>query len=466
MPMVVLKAPNSIIIVFMQRILVTLFFLFIFTNFFLIDSQVFSQSAQGEIWVVPIEGEITPVTAKLVRSRIEKANSTIPQPTALVLLIDTPGGRIDAMEKIADSILRDAFMPTIAVVENAYSAGALIAMSAESLVMLPGSAIGAALPVTLNPTTSTGLSPAEEKINSAVREKFVSVAQARGRNEQVAEAMVNPRIEVPGLATDKELVTLSAADAVEQNIADLEATNLHEALRELGYGNANIVRLSPSATEHVALWLTRPLIAAILLAVGIIGILLEIFIPGFGLPGILGTLALLLFFGGTLVASPTGIWDIALVLLALILIALELFIIPGFGVAGVLGIAILGYATWRIFEGDAVSAFAYTTIFGGCLLTLLLWLFYTGRLGKFLVLSEVVSNNNKGSKVTTNSAPLEHLSHLVEKEGLALSDLRPAGIALINNERIDVVTQGDFINADTPIKVLRIEGNRVIVRVL
>ncbi len=446
----------------MKRILYTLVLLLFFINLFLAESQ----TTQGEIWIVPIDTEITPVTAKLVNSRIEKANLSNPQPLALVFLIDTPGGRIDAMEKITDAILLDALVPTIAIVKNAFSAGALIAMSAESLVMLPGSAIGAALPVTLNPTTSTGLSPAEEKINSAVREKFVSVAQARGRNELVAEAMVNPRIEVPGLATDKELITLSASDAVEHNIADLEAPNLREALQELGYGNANIVELKPSSTERVALWLTSPLVAAILLAVGIIGILLEIFIPGFGLPGILGTLALLLFFSGTLVASPSGVWDVALIVLALILIVLELFVIPGFGIAGVLGLAILGYGTWRIFEGDAIAAFAYTSIIAGSLLTMLFWLFYTGKLGRILILSDSIGKSSQGPRITTNAAPLENLSHLVNKEGVALSDLRPAGIANINDERVDVVTQGDFINAKTHIKVLRIEGNRVVVKAL
>ena len=446
----------------MKRILNIFLFLVLFTSFLLAESQ----TARGEIWVVPIDTEITPVTAKLVSSRIEKANTSNPQPLALVFLIDTPGGRIDAMENIADSILLDALVPTIAVVKNAISAGALIAMSAESLVMLPGSSIGAALPVTLNPTTSTGLSPAEEKINSVVREKFVSVAQARGRNEQIAEAMVNPRIEVPDIATDKELVTLSAADAVKHNIADLEAPNLRQALQELGYGDASIVELKPSATERVALWLTSPLVAAVLLAVGIIGILLEIFIPGFGLPGILGTLALLLFFGGTLVASPSGIWDVALIMLALILIVLELFVIPGFGIAGVLGLAVLAYSTWRIFEGDAIAAFAYTSIVGGCLLAMLFWLFYTGKLGRILILSDSIGKSSRSPKVTTNAAPLENLSHLVDKEGVALSDLRPAGIASFNNERVDVVTQGDFINANTPIKVLRIEGNRVVVKAL
>ncbi len=451
------------ILLSMKRFFYVFLFLTLLTSIFWVGAQ----SARAEIWIIPIETEITPVTTKFVKSRIEQANATRPQPSAIVFLIDTPGGRVDAMMKIADTILSTPLMPTIAVVRNAISAGALIAMSAESLVMLPGSSIGAALPVTLNPTTSTGLSPAEEKINSVVREKFVSVAQVRNRNELVAEAMVNPRIEVPGLATDKELVTLSAADAVEHNIADLEAPNLREALKELGYGDdVNTLRMGPSATERVALWVTSPLVAAVLLAVGVIGILLEVFIPGFGLPGILGTFALLLFFGGTLIASPSGIWDIALIMVALILIVLELFVIPGFGIAGILGLAVLGYATWRIFEGDAIAAFAYTSIIGGCLLAMILWLFYTGKLGRFLVLSDSIGKSSQSPKVTTNAAPLENLSHFVDKEGIALSDLRPAGIARINDERVDVVTQGDFINANTPIKVLRIEGNRVVVKAL
>ena len=153
-------------------------------------------------------------------------------------------------------------------------------------------------------------------------------------------------------------------------------------------------------------------------------------------------------------------------MLALILIVLELFVIPGFGIAGILGLFVLGYATWRIFEGDAIAAFAYTSIIGGCLLAMLFWLFYTGKLGRFLILSDSIGKSSQSPQVVTNTAPLENLSQFVDKEGLALSDLRPAGIARINDERVDVVTQGDFINANTAIKVLRIEGNRVIVKAI
>src|SRR5690606_31817288 len=145
------------------------------------------------------------------------------QPLALLFLIDTPGGQVSAMERIVDAIMLEAQVPTLAVVRNAFSAGALIAMSAEQLAMLPGSSIGAALPVGLGPG---GVTPVDEKLSSAVRGTFRSVAEARGRDARVAEAMVDPRIEIPGLSTSEELVTLTAQQAVQYGIADTTAATV------------------------------------------------------------------------------------------------------------------------------------------------------------------------------------------------------------------------------------------------
>ncbi|MEZ4632253.1 MAG: NfeD family protein [Deinococcales bacterium] len=369
------------------------------------------------------------------------------------------------MENIVDNILLDSLVPTIAVVKNAISAGALIAISAEKVVMLPGAAIGAALPVTLDPLSPNGMQATDEKINSVVRNKFISVANARGRNALVAEAMVNPKVEIPGLVTDKELVTLSSADAVNYDIADLEAASLTEALDKLGYGNVSIVDKSPSATERAALWLTSPFVAMALLAIGIVGILLEVFIPGFGLPGILGTLALLLFFSSRFIASPTGLWDVALILIALILIVTELFIIPGFGIVGILGLALLGYSTWRMFEGNALAALSYTAIVGGGMLLLVLWLFNSGRIPKFLVLSDSIQGRSDAVGKLTDYGELNSQDLLGER-GVALTDLRPTGMARFHDKRVDVVSEGDFISSGTTLEIVAVEGYRVVVRAL
>lgn len=420
----------------------------------------------NDVWVVPIETEISPATAQFVKSRITQANEADPQPLALVFLIDTPGGRVDSMKNISDAILQDAAVPTISVVQNAYSAGALIAMSSESVAMLPGSSIGAALTVVLDPTSATGTSYAGEKANSVTRSQFRSVADARGRNTLVAEGMVSPSIEIPGLVTDEELVTLSASQAVEFNIADLEAANTRDALSELGYGNVQLKEMSPSPTERAALWLTSPIVAAALLALGVIGILLEVFIPGFGIPGIIGTLALLLFFGGTFIARPSGIWDIALIIVALILLVIELFVLPGFGIAGIAGIAMMGYATYRIFEGDAISAFSYTAIFGSTLLLLVMWLFSSGRVGNRLVLADSVDGRPSAANKFLGEGGAASFDEVIGEKGIATSDLRPAGVARFGNKRIDVVTEGDFITTGSAIEVVEIEGSRVVVRMV
>ena len=423
-------------------------------------------SAQGSnestlnntVWIVAIEGEITPVTARFVDKHIELANRE--KPLALVFVLDTPGGRVDAMKNISDGILQNSFVPTYSFVKNAYSAGALIAMSAETLVMLPGSAIGAALTVVLDPSSATGTSYAGEKANSVTRSQFRAVAEARGRNVQVAEAMVAVQLEVPGLVSDQELVTLSAGEALEYGIADMQANSVPEGLRALGFGGAVIKEIRPSASEQVALWITRPLIAAILLAIGVIGIVVEIFAPGFGLPGIIGTLALLLFFGGTFIASPTGAFDIVLILIALILVAVEIFVLPGFGIIGLIGIAVLGYATWRIFEGDAIQALSYTIIFSGGLAILVAWLFSSGRIGSFLVLQDSLENLTDADNQSYKD---NSMSYLVFKQGVTLSDLRPSGVARIDGKRVDVLSQSSYISADTPIRVIAVEGNSIIV---
>lgn len=421
------------------------------------------------VWVVPITGEITPATAQYVRARVERANRE--QPLALVFEIDTPGGRVDAMSDIVDAILQRALVPTIAVVRDAFSAGALIAMSAEQLVMLPGSSIGAALTVVLDPLAPTGLSPADEKVQSAMRAQFRSVALARGRNADVAEAMVDPRREIPGLATAEELVTLSSAQAVEYGIADLEARNLRDALEQLGYGGVMIERLEPTTLERAAQVLTGPLVASILLAIGVIGILIELFTPGVGLPGAIGILALALFFGGAFIATPAGLFDLALVIAGIILIAIELLLLPGFGIAGILGLAALIFALFRIFQEGTIYVLGYTALFGGALLALAFWFLPNTRLGGVLTLSTRLKTETAAATASSGTGGdpakaklVSSFDHLLGQRGIATSDLRPAGVARFGQQRVDVVTEGDFIPSGTPIEVLRVEGNRVTVR--
>jgi len=414
-----------------------------------------AQGQSNEVWLIPIDGAITAATTSFVRSRVQRANDE--GVLGVVLYLDTPGGSVDAMQDIVGIILHGTRVPTMAVVQNAFSAGALIAMSAERLAMLPGSSIGAALPIL---STPTGIAPVDEKFSSALRGEFRSVAEARGRNAQVAEGMVDERIEIPGLSTASELVTLTAAQAVTHGIADLQASTLSDALEQFGYGGVAVRRLEPSLTERLGGFLAQPLIAAALLVIGIGGLLIEIFSPGFGVPGAIGIIALAAFAAAAYVATPAGPLDLLLLVMGVILLGVEVLVLPGFGVAGVLGLAALIIGVVRIFEDQSLPVLGYSALFGGVLLALLLWMLPNSRVASVFRLS---------TRLTTPSGPLtvataaDHIG-LTGAEGVALSDLRPAGVARFNGDRIDVVSEGDFVSAGSTIRVLRTEGNRVTVR--
>ncbi|NBC97064.1 MAG: nodulation protein NfeD [Deinococcus-Thermus bacterium] len=435
-------------------------------------TQAVAQDANA-VWILPIDTEITPATAQFVSSRIERANEV--RPLAILLRIDTPGGRVDSMQRIVDAVLNDARVPVLAVVENAFSAGALIAMAAEQLAMLPGASIGAALPITVG---VGGANPVDEKFTSAVRGQFRSVAEARGRDGAVAEAMVDPAREIPGLSARGELVTLSADEAVDQNIADLVASDLPDALSAFGYGGVPTVTLERNLTERLGTWLAGPIVAGVLLILGIGGLVIEFFSPGFGIPGAIGIVALALFATSAFVATPAGILDVLLILGGVLLLALEAFVIPGFGVAGVLGMAAIIAAVIRIFQDDAVTVLATTAIGGGVLLGVLLWLLPNTGLGRRLTLSERIGGGKvAGAGAGAGDAGAAFVdpeqaklvgdrSYLIGQIGTAMSDLRPAGVARFGDERVDVVSDGDYVAAGSRLRVLRAEGNRVVVRPL
>lgn len=416
-------------------------------------AQAQSAGVLNEVWLVPIEGEITPATTAIVRSRVSRANDE--RPLAIAFYIDTPGGSVDAMRDIVGVILHEAQVPTIAVVQNAFSAGALIAMAAERLAMLPGSSIGAALPILATPT---GIAPVDEKFTSALRGEFRSVAEARGRNATVAEGMVDQSVVIPGLSTASELVTLTARQAVDHGIADVEAPTLNQALQDFGYGGVPVRRLEPTFGERLGAFLSQPLLAAVLLVVGIGGLLIEIFSPGFGVPGAIGVIALAAFAYSAFVATPAGPVDLLLLVAGIVLLAVEVLVLPGFGVAGVLGLVAMVFAVVRIFEENSLSVIGYGALMGGVLLAVLLWMLPNSRLASAFRLSTRLATP-EGPSVLAEDVP-----DLLGAVGTALSDLRPAGVARFGSARVDVVSEGDYVPAGSRIKVLRVEGNRVTVR--
>ncbi len=405
--------------------------------------------ALASSYLVRIEGDIDLPLAAYVESSLARAEAA--GASGVVFWVDTPGGRIDAAMRISDAILGTS-LPTLAVVKNAFSAGALITLSAQQVAMLPGSEIGAALPIRVSPVSKP--TAAQRKFISAFKAKFRAVAEARGRPVELAEAMVDPDIEIPDLVAKGEPLTLTAAKAVELGVADFECVSLREALEKAGF-DENVVTLEVPTRIKAARLLTSTYVAPLLLALGILGILIEAFTPGFGFPGALGLLLLGLYFAGGLMVGMSGLLEVGLFLAGVGLLLAEAFVIPGFGVAGISGLLALAASIYLTFGDQAlmVGSIAIIVLAAGLLLALR-YLPRT-RVAHALVLNQAIDEQ---------APPRDRLAALAGAVGVAASDLRPAGVARFGERKVDVVTEGEFIPKGSRIRVIEVEGARVVVR--
>ncbi len=401
--------------------------------------------AWGKTYLIPIQGEIDPALAVFVDQALARAERE--GATGVAFLIDTPGGRVDAAIRISDRILTTP-LPTLAVVQNAFSAGALIALSARQIAMLPGSEIGAALPVVALPLAQP--TPADAKVVSALKGKFRAVAEARGRPTELAEAMVDPEIEIPGLSAKGEPLTLSADKAVELKVADFRAGSLPEALRQAGF-SPETERLDPGPRTQIARFLSSSTVAGVLLALGLLLLLVELFTPGFGLAGALGLFLLGLYFAGGWLAGLSGAFELILFFLGVGLLLAEAFLLPGFGVLGALGVGSILASVYFTFGENTLTVLSIAVIALGLGLLLVFRYLPKTRPAQALVLESAIEEHAAGEGVEVGSL------------GVALTDLRPGGVARFGSKRVDVVANRGFIPKGTSLKVVEVRGPTVVV---
>jgi len=423
--------------------------------------------AQGQtpvVYVVPIEGVIDLGLAPYLQRVLNEAAAN--QAAAVILRVNTLGGRVDAAILMRDALLRAPVRTVAFINTRAISAGALISLAAETVAMADGGMIGAATPVTIG-TPGGAAQPVEEKTVSYMRTEFRATAEARKRSPQIAEAMVDADVEVAGLSEKGKLLTLTTEEALTHKMVDFRAGTLKEVLARLDLAQADVRELPQTWAETLVRLLTHPTLSALLLALGILGLIIEIQTPGFGVPGGLGFLCLGLFFGGHWLVALAGWEELLLVAAGLVLLVVEVFVTPGFGVLGLLGIvALLGGlslsvvgagATWEVllFAGGRVAA---ALVLAVALAAAVLGALPRLPFGKRLILDRELTAGTGFA-----SAPPSDQRWLGTR-GAAVSDLRPAGIAAFDGERVDVVSDGTFIETGTPIEVIRVDGNRIVVR--
>ncbi|MGE0475059.1 MAG: nodulation protein NfeD [Nitrospirales bacterium] len=435
-------------------------------TFMLAGESLRAQGPQPVVFVMPIEGIIDLGLAPFVQRVLSEAMTA--QAKTVVLDINTFGGRVDAAVLIRDALL-ESQVPTVAFInKRAISAGALISLATETIAMADGGTIGAATPVQIG-APGTPAQPVEEKTVSYVRKEFRATAEQRNRPPKLAEAMVDADVEIPDVIEKGKLLTLTTTEALALKIADFQANDLDAVLESLGLSNADIRHASETWAESLVRFLTHPVVSSLLMTLGIMGIIVEIRMPGFGVPGILGLISLGLFFWGHTLVQLAGWEELLLVALGLILVSVEVFFIPGFGVAGILGIVALlgGFGLSLIGSGanwdsiiSAMGQVALSILIAIVVALVLLRYFPRLPFGQRLLLkTTLLSQEGYGS------APERDLSWL-GKRGTAATDLHPSGIAHLNGDRVDVVSDGDFIGAGQPVEVVRVDGNRIVVRLL
>jgi membrane-bound serine protease (ClpP class) len=423
-------------------------------------------TARPVVYVLPIHGVVDLGLAPFIERVLDAAVAA--RAAAVILEVNTFGGRVDAAVVIRDALLR-ARVPTVAFVDKrAISAGALIALAAERIAMADGGTIGAATPVEIG-ASGDSPRPVAEKTVSYVRKEFRATAETRKRPARLAEAMVDADVEIPGLNAKGKLLTLTTEEALRHGIADFSASSVAAVLTTLGLDGAEIRRVTPAWAETLVRFLTQPLVSSLLTTIGILGIIVELRTPGFGVPGALGMLSLGLFFWGHWLARLAGWEEVLLVAGGLVLLTVEIFVTPGFGLAGTLGLVALvaglglslvgSGATWDVILGAAGQVVLSLLLAIAASLAMLRFL-PSLPFGRRLVLeTELGAGEGFASTAATDLMWLG-------KRGMAASTLRPAGIATFEGERVDVVSDGEFIDAGDPITVVKVDGNRIVVRQL
>jgi membrane-bound serine protease (ClpP class) len=437
--------------------------------------------------------------------------------TYIIYEIDTFGGGLHSAISIWDYFMHTvapkahtvAYVPTKAI-----SAGALMSVACNDIIMKKSTLIGDCAPIIMGGTLE-GVE--REKAESPTRSYFTSAAEANGYPVALCKAMVTMNLkvyQVNNLETGKDeyfeedelpkdfykydmenkkllvkgdqLLTWHAEKALEHGLTRAVVANREEAFAFLEKRDnititrpVNVVRTNWS--EELVRWLTSPGVAGFLTLIGLLGIYMEMKSPGIGLPGLVGIIAFVILFGSKYLIGMANWWEIMLVVVGLVLIAVEIFVIPGFGVAGIGGILCTLFGLFAMMVGNAPDKLPIPqTDFDMDLLVKNLIGFFVGFAG-FLVAAFFVTKymetiplfnrlivkappNDPGTPtIMPEPADQSALPLRIGQTGVALTPLRPSGRVKIGGRKFDVVSKGTLIDADAPVKVVEIEGNRIVV---
>jgi len=411
------------------------------------------------VYHLVLKDEVGPAMVQYLKRGIKEAEEA--RAEHIILTLNTYGGRTDSASEIGE-ILRANNIPITAYIEGrAVSAGTYIALNADNIVMQEGSTMGSAAVV-----DGSGKLIENPKLISYWVEQMSEAAKLNDRDPRVAVAMVDPRAEVDltdilgKVVAEGDVLAISASDASRIGYSEYTVQTLEDVVSWLELSNRDLVTVEVSFAEKLSAFLLHPAVSIILLIIGFAGIGIELFVPGFGLPGILGVLAMGLYFFGSYLGGLAGMESALLFIVGIVLVILELFV-PAFGILGILGGGAI--ITGIILAAPDWKSAVYAIIVALVIATIIIVIFSRTKKGRAVWNKFVLRE-----KLTTEEGfvPAESKAALVGEKGVTVTPLRPAGTALINDNRIDVVTEGGFVENNRPVVVVKAEGTWVVVREL
>jgi len=434
--------------------------------------------AKDSVLVVPVEGAITEAQFFFLRRVLKNAEAAGAK--ALVLNMDTPGGALKATEQIVQMLMKSPVPCYTYVNTNAGSAGALIALGTKKVFMAPISAIGAAAPVVSSgeeiPATMNA------KIVSYYSGYFRSVAHLNGYHPELVDGFMNldKEVKVGGEVINPKgaLLTLSAQEAVKvidgrPLLASGIAKDLAEVCKEARLDPQCIVQVEPSGFEVLAQWITT--LAPLFLLGGAIGAYIEFKSPGFGVPGVLSAICFLLFFAGHYIAGLTGLEVVAVFALGVVLIVAELAFFPGVIFVAALGAALMAGALFfamvdyypaqpLVFSYDLVARPMMNL--GIAVVTSVISMAVLARFLPDLPVFRrlfLSAQSASGPSIPSASIPTDAPTLAPGEAGIAQTTLRPSGKALFGKALVDVVTQGQFVEEGSAVRVVSSSPDRIVV---
>ena len=424
-----------------------------------------AQQTQKKVFTFAIDQDIDPGMNRRVKLAIDQAEAL--KVDVILIEMDTYGGAVTDADEIRTRILESKIPVYVFINKDAASAGALISIACDSIYMAPGASIGAATVV-----NGTDGAAAPDKYQSYMRSMMRSTAEATGRNPQIAEAMVDEKLVVPGISDSSSVITFSVTEAIQNGFCEGEYTSAKEILAAQGLQSAEIIAYEEKTVDTIISFFLSPAVSGILILLIIGGIYFELQTPGVGFPLAVALTAALLYFIPYYLNGLAENWEILAFVIGIILLVVEFFIIPGFGVFGVAGIVltlgglVLGMLPNQAFDFELVPS---SQLFGALLTVILAALAGVGIVfwltpkvnewGAFKHLT-LASTQDRSQGYTSST----YTEDMLGKTGTVHSRLRPSGKVEIEGEIYDAYSRGEFLEQGEAIEVISTEGTSLRVK--